>query len=150
MEPIKWRTVARLFLIAGVRLGEVLGLKWENAGFEGSRIRICNSVFYRADRGIYEDTPKASASDQYVSLPEETMRLLRQYEAWQKEERLRLGDYFDFQGLAAAQDNGKPMHPDRVTSWLARFSRCHDLPHVNPHAFRHPNVKPKTKTFSSF
>ena len=29
------------------------------------------------------------------------------------------------------------MHPDSVTTWLARFSKRHGLPHINPHAFRH-------------
>lgn len=29
------------------------------------------------------------------------------------------------------------MHPDIVTTWLDRFSKRHDLPHINPHAFRH-------------
>lgn len=137
LEPIKWRTITHLFLITGARRGEVLGLKWENVDFDGSRIRICNSVLYRADRGIYEDTPKTSSSGRYVSLPAETMQLLRQYRAWQNEERLKLGEYFDFQGFVFSQDNGKPMHPDSVTSWLAKFSKRHDLPHINPHAFRH-------------
>ena len=29
------------------------------------------------------------------------------------------------------------MHPDSITDWLSKFSRRHDLPHINPHAFRH-------------
>lgn len=29
------------------------------------------------------------------------------------------------------------MHPDSVTDWLGKFSQRHNLPHINPHAFRH-------------
>ena len=29
------------------------------------------------------------------------------------------------------------MHPDSVTDWLKKFSKLYDLPHINPHAFRH-------------
>ncbi len=29
------------------------------------------------------------------------------------------------------------MHPDSVTDWLKKFSKRHNLPHINPHAFRH-------------
>lgn len=29
------------------------------------------------------------------------------------------------------------MNPDSVTRWLDAFSRRHNLPHINPHAFRH-------------
>ena len=85
----------------------------------------------------YESTPKTATSDRWVSLPTETMQLLRQYRAWQNAERLRLGEYYHDQGFLFAQEDGKPMHPDSITSWLAKFSKRHGLPHINPHAFRH-------------
>lgn len=94
-------------------------------------------MLYSADIGIYEDTPKTATSNRFVSLPAETMKLLKQYRAWQSLERLRLRGYYNYQGFVFAQDNGGPMHPDSVTRWLARFSKRHGLPHINPHAFRH-------------
>lgn len=39
--------------------------------------------------------------------------------------------------IVFCRDDGGPMHPDSVTSWLSGFSKRHGLPHVNPHAFRH-------------
>lgn len=136
-EPIKWKTLVHLLLITGARRGEVLGLKWDKVDFDGNKIHICNNVLYSADRGIYEDTPKTATSDRYISLPAETMQLLRQYKAWQSGERLLVGEYYQDQGFVFTQDNGKPMHPDSVTDWLSKFSKRHDLPHINPHAFRH-------------
>lgn len=136
-EPMKWKTLVHLLLITGARCGEVLGLKWAKVDFEGNRIFICNNILYRADVGIYESSPKTERSRRYVALPTETMQLLRRYRAWQAEERLRLGEYYQNQGFVFAQDNGNPMHPDSVTNWLKKFSRRHDLPHINPHAFRH-------------
>lgn len=65
------------------------------------------------------------------------MKLLRQYRAWQNEERLRLGDYYQYRGFVFTQDSGNPMHPDSVTDWMKKFSKRHGLPHINPHAFRH-------------
>lgn len=76
-EPIKWKTLVHLLLITGARRGEVLGLKWDKVDFEGTRIHICNNVLYAPDRGIYEDTPKTATSERYISLPAETMQLLR-------------------------------------------------------------------------
>ena len=135
-EPIKWRTITHLFLITGARRGEILGLKWDRVDFEGNRIHICNNVLYSADRGIYESTPKTDTSNRFITLPLETMKLLRKYRAWQNEERLRLGEYCQPQGFVFSQDNGRPMHPDSVTDWLKKFSKRHGLPHVNPHAFQ--------------
>lgn len=136
-EPLKWKAIVHLFLITGARRGEILGLKWDKVDFEGNRVYICNNVLYAPDRGIYEDTPKTATSTRYISLPVETMKLLRQYRAWQGEERLRLGEYYQDQGFVFSQDNGCPMHPDSVTDWMAKFSKRHNLPHINPHAFRH-------------
>lgn len=136
-EPMKWKMLVHLLLITGARRGEVLGLKWDKVDFEGNRIYICNSILYAPDVGIYESTPKTERSRRYVALPPETMQLLRRYRAWQAGERLRLGEYYQNQDFLFTQDNGKPMHPDSVTEWLKRFSKRHDLPHINPHAFRH-------------
>lgn len=136
-ETIKWRTLVHLLLITGARRGEVLGLKWDKVDFDGGRVYICNNILYAPDVGIYEDTPKTERSKRFISLPAETMQLLRQYRAWQNEERLRLSEYFQNQDFVFSQDNGRPMHPDSVTDWLKKFSKRHDLPHINPHAFRH-------------
>lgn len=136
-EPIKWKTLTHMLLITGARRGEILGLKWENVDFKGLRIYICNNILYTAERGIYEETPKTERSKRYVSLPTETMQLLKKYQLWQYEERLRMGEYFQYRGFVFSQDNGGPMHPDSVTDWLSKFSTRHNLPHVNPHAFRH-------------
>lgn len=137
LEPIKWKTITHLFLITGARRGEILGLKWSAVDFDSNKLHICNNILYTPDRGIYEDSPKTATSNRYVSVPEETMQLLKQYRAWQNAERLRLGECFQNQDYVFSQDNGKPMHPDSVTDWLSKFSKRHDLPHINPHAFRH-------------
>ena len=137
LEPMKWKMLVHLLLITGARRGEVLGLKWDKVDFEGNRIYICNSILYSPDIGIYESTPKTERSRRYITLPAETMQLLRQYRNWQASERLRLGEYYVNQNFVFSQDNGNPMHPDSVTDYLKKFSKRHDLPHINPHAFRH-------------
>ena len=136
-EPIKWKTFTHLLLITGARRGEILGLKWEWVDFTNNRIRLCNSIAYRSDVGVYEETPKTETSIRYVALPAETMQLLRHYRAWQASERLRLGEYYQDQGFVFTRDDGRPMHPDSANTWLDKFSKRHNLPHINPHAFRH-------------
>ena len=136
-EPLKWKMLTHLFLITGARRGELLGLKWDKVDFAGNKVYISNNILYTPDRGIYEDTPKTDTSKRYVTLPTETMQLLKQYKTWQAEERLRLGEYYQDHGFIFSQDNGGPMHPDSVTDWMNKFSKRHGLPHINPHAFRH-------------
>ena len=136
-EPLKWKALIHLLLITGARRGEILGLKWDKVDFANNQLYICNSVLYTSDKGIYEDTPKTERSKRFISLPAETIALLKQYRAWQAQEQLRLGVYFDNQHFVFTQSNGKPLHPDSVTDYLKKFSKRYSLPHINPHAFRH-------------
>ena len=136
-EPIKWRTATHLLLITGCRRGEIMGLKWAKVDFENNRIHIDNNLQYTAARGLYEETPKTAASVRNIKLPAETMQLLWQYRSWQARQRLASGDRWTYTDYVFTQENGKPMHPDSLTDWLGKFSKRHDLPHINPHAFRH-------------
>lgn len=136
-EPIKWRTATHLLLITGCRRGEIMGLKWAKVDFDNNRIHIDNNLQYTATRGLYEETPKTAASVRNIKLPAETMQLLWQYRSWQARQRLASGDRWTYTDYVFTQENGKPMHPDSLTDWLGKFSKRHDLPHINPHAFRH-------------
>ena len=136
-EPIKWQALIHLLLITGARRGEILGLKWDKVDFKNKKIHICNSILYTPDRGTYEDTPKTEKSKRFVSVPSETIDLLKVYKSWQNSEKRRLGSYYHSYGFLFTQDNGEPMHPDSVTDYLDKFSDRYGLPHVNPKAFRH-------------
>lgn len=136
-EPLKWKTLVHMLLVTGARRGEILGLKWDKVDFENNQVYICNNLLYTSDRGVYEDTPKTKKSIRYIALPAETMRLLQEYRFSQLEQRLSMGDRWTDRNFVFTQENGNPMHPDSVTDWLTKFSKRHDLPHINPHAFRH-------------
>lgn len=136
-EPLKWQALILLMLVSGCRRGEVLGLKWHDVDMTNSRIYICRSISYTPDKGVYESTPKTASSKRYISLPVEATSLLRKYKAWQSSEIIRLGEYYQRNDYVFSQDNGSPLHPDSVTTWLYRFSKRNGLPHISPHALRH-------------
>lgn len=136
-EPLKWKVLVHLLLVTGVRRGELLGLKWDKVYFESNKIYICNSILYSPDVGIYEDTPKTEKSKRFITLPKETMNLLQEYKYHQRQLQLENGTYFQNKNFVFTQDNGNPLHPDSVTDYLSKLSKKHNLPHINPHAFRH-------------
>ena len=137
-EPLKWKTITHLLLITGARRGEILGLKWTAVDFARNRLHICNSVLYSADIGVYQDTPKTGTSDRWITVPAATMKLLREWKAYQKDDAEKKGDFYSNKdGLLFTQEDGSPMHPDSVTTWLDRFARKNGLPHIYPHKFRH-------------
>ena len=136
-EPIDKRVFIHLLLVTGARRGELLGIKWENVDFNNSRIYICNNILYSTVLGVYESTPKTANSRRYISLPGETMQLLKEYKEWQDERIEYFMGYYQNKGYVFARDNGEPVHPDSITNYLTKFSEKYDLPHINAHAFRH-------------
>ncbi len=136
-EPIKWRTITHLLMITGCRRGEIMGLKWDRVDFTNSQIKIDSNLLYSSKKGIYEDSPKTKGSERYIKLPGETMKLLKEYRQWFLELKLKNGDRWQNTGFCFVRDDGTPMFPDAITAWLRKFSMKHDLPHLNPHAFRH-------------
>ncbi len=125
-------------MITGCCRREVLGLRWEDMDFMGCRLHICNSVLHSSDIGVYQSTPKTKTSVRWVAVPPETIKLLREWKNYQAKEATHLGDYYrNNDDLLFTQDDGSPMHPDSVTTYLDRFSKKYGLSHINPHKFRH-------------
>lgn len=135
-EPLKWRLITHLLIVTGCRRGEIMGLKWEKVDFDTNQIRIDSALKYLPDVGIYEGDTK-TGNTRTLYLPEETMQLLRQHKRECLELRLKNGDRWKDTGYVFVRDDGSPMNPDSIGSWLSKFSERHGLPHINPHAFRH-------------
>ena len=135
-EPLKWQLITHLMIVTGCRRGEIMGLQWEKVDFENSRVKIDKALVSSKSKGIYLGNTKTS-DIRYLNLPAETMNLLRRH----KREQLRLqianGDRWQHTGFVFTTDDGSHMNPDSITGWLHDFSRRHNLPHINPHAFRH-------------
>ena len=135
-EPLKWQLITHLMIVTGCRRGEIMGLQWEKVDFENSRVKIDKALVNSKSKGTYLGNTKTS-DIRYLKLPKETMDLLRLH----KREQLRLqianGDRWQHTGFVFTTDDGDHMNPDSITGWLYDFSRRHNLPHINPHAFRH-------------
>lgn len=135
-EPLKWKTITHLLLITGCRRGEIMGLKWEKVYFKKSQIKIDTALLYSANKGVYESSTKTD-NIRFIKLPIETMQLLAQYRKETLELQLKNGSNWHNSGYVFVRNNGERMHPDTITGWLSRFSKRNNLPHINPHAFRH-------------
>lgn len=135
-EPLKWQLITHLMIVTGCRRGEIMGLKWEKVDFENNRVKIDRALLSSKSKGVYEGATKTS-DIRILNLPQETMDLLRQHKREQLRLQLLNGDRWVHTGYVFTTDNGDHMNPDSITGWLHDFSRRHNLPHINPHAFRH-------------
>lgn len=123
-EDIKHKTLIYLFAYSGCRRGEIAGLRWEDVDFNNKTIHICNNVLYTPEDGVYEDTPKTKNSNRIIVVPDILIELLRELRKEVPEAKYILS-------------NGKPIHPDSINTYLTRFSKKYELPHISSHAFRH-------------
>ena len=135
-EPLKWQLITHMLLVTGCHRGEIMGLKWDKVDFKTNRVKIDRELIISKSKGVHESTTKAN-DIRYLTLPTETMVLLRKHKREQLRLQLANGDRWIDSGYVFTQDKGDHMNPDSVTGWLYGFSRRHGLPHINPHAFRH-------------
>lgn len=114
-----------------------MGLKWSKIDFKNCQIKIDTNLLYSSKKGIYESSTKTLSSNRFIKLPCETINLLKEHKIWYNSFRVNNGDRWKDTDFLFVKDNGLPMHPDSLTGWLKKFSKKYNLPHINPHAFRH-------------
>ena len=81
------------------------------------------------------------------------MELLKKRKVRQAEWRLKAGSSWEgcpLGDLVFTDELGRHLVPDTVYDNLKRVVRSIGLPETRLHDLRHPNVKPRTQTFSTF
>lgn len=144
--PLDFRCILLLFITTGMRRGECMGLQWGDIDEATSTIRIERNVSYTPESGVIVSTPKTVNSIRTIPIMSGTLRLLQQYKQETQKQNpgtiLKSAFLFPKGGdVFAARD------PNSITRRVKRFMKNNGLPDLSPHDLRHPNVKPKTKSF---
>lgn len=135
-EPIPFRALVYVFALTGARRGEVCGLKWSNLDWEKKQIKIDSSVMYLPETGKI-DGPTKTRNTRVVPLPDEIIPILKKLRLWQMEQRLMWGDQWEDSDYIFTREKGGIRNPNQIAGQFNRFAARHNLPHINPHAFRH-------------
>ena len=139
-ENIQYRTVVYLLLYTGFRRGELCGLEWADVDFETHVITVRRSSLYLPEKGIFEDETKNTASNRSIKALSIVFDILREFRVWQNEQRLKAGDRWINSGKIFTTWQGKPIHPDSITSWFHDFIQRSGLPPIHVHSLRHTNA----------
>ena len=78
-EQIKYKTAIILTVFTGVRLGELMGLEWNDIDFRNGIVSINRSSQYLADTGVFTKVPKTKSSIREVAIPDFVISLLEEY-----------------------------------------------------------------------
>ncbi len=132
-EPQFWRAFTYLLIGSGMRRGEAVALKWSDIDFKTGRVYIHKNINRNRKGDLIEGSTK-TGKGRTISLPDE---VIKELQAWRRVQSdllgvLNVGGY-----VFAIDEPQKPIYPASVTHYYARFSEKYNLPHINPHAFRH-------------
>ena len=136
-ESIKWKTIVNLLVVTGCRRGEIAGLEWKDIDFTHNKIRVDSQLLYSSGTGIFENETK-TRDLRFIKLPKETMDLLRDYRQYWVELKFKNQDNWKGDDHVFVQEDGSVIFPDSMTHYLNKLGKKYpQLPHLNPHAFRH-------------
>lgn len=139
-EPVMFRTMIKLFVYSGFRRGELCGLEWKDIDWGSHMISVRRSSQYVPGKGIFTKETKTDSSDRTIKLPAQAFELLKEYKAYQLEQRLKVGDRWENTDRIFTQFDGKPIHPDSVTQQFHDMVAKTDLPEISIHSLRHTNI----------
>lgn len=129
-----------LLLNTGLRLGEALGLRWQDVTLGGGSgtLRIEHALSGH-DTGAYAlQAPKTPKSRREVALVEPLVGALRARGTAQKRERLRAGAAWaePIPGLIFTSQHGQPYGRSAIGRALRRLCQQAGVPDVSPHDLR--------------
>ena len=132
--------VVALALATGARRGEILGLQWGDVDLDGGTLAIERSV-EETRAGLRVKSPKTRRGRRNVSLPAETVAMLRAHRVKSLEIRLALGmGNITAETLVFSTPDGGLLSPDNLSRDWRRLCRARKLPLVRLHDLRHTHA----------
>ncbi len=130
----------RLALDTGMRLSEVLGLRWSDIDDERRCLMVRQAALELSSKGtgVTFKEPKSASGTRAIDLDDRTLSFLRAHRKTQNETRLLVGQAWAKNDLVICNEVGEPVRPSTVSRHFGRASkrsglgcRFHDLRHTN-------------------
>src|SRR5262249_9343453 len=123
-------------LSLGLRMGEALGLRWQDVDFERRTLTV-KRILERIGRGegstLQLVEPKTTRSRRTVNLPDTAIRALKAHKVRQLEERLAGGSRWQDRGLIFPSRIGTPFQPHGLHDDFKRILAKAELPDMRFH-----------------
>lgn len=140
LEAAKGNRLEALLTLAittGMRLGEILALRWINIEFEKKTLQVLHTVDFISGFGHVEGTPKTESSRRSITLPHVTIESLKQHRTYQLEARLKAGTKWKEQGLVFPHRYGGYFSRYILYTIFKKLLKEAGLPHMRFHDLRH-------------
>lgn len=141
-KTFETRTLAALFELAvatGMRRGELCALPWANVDLDRGALYVTTAAV-RAGRQVIQGGPKTDKGHRRVPLAAQDVARLKAHRAALARQRLEYGPGWTETDLVFTRLDGKPWHPDAITSAFERTAFAAHLPPVGFHSLRHAHI----------
>lgn len=117
----------------GMRLGEVIALKWKDIDIDKGLLTVRKSK----DIDNTLKNPKNKASRRLIHLMPEVLDMLKKHKNQQKKNRMQYGSEYKVSDFICTLDNGKPLTANYVSVMFKRKIEQYNFTHIRFHDLRH-------------
>ena len=128
----------RLSAMAGMRRGEVLGLRWRDLDLDRARLSV-RQAFVAVGYEVVQSSPKNHHA-RVIDLDAETVAKLKAHRRRQELERDEWGADYQEHDLVVAKENGGPIHPHAFSQAFERLVAKAGLRAIRLHDLRHTHA----------
>jgi integrase len=129
----------RVALSLGLRIGEVLGLRWEDVDLDAGTLRVVQAV-QRVGGKLVISPPKTQRSRRVLPLPGALAHALADRRDRQWADRKRAGERWREWGLVFTTRAGTPLEPRNTVRTFKALLKQAGLPDIRFHDLRHSCV----------
>jgi integrase len=141
LRPHRLFVPAMISLFTGMRIGEVLALRWGRVDLDRKVIEVREALEETKTHGIRFKAPKTKAGRRDITLPDQLVDTLREFRKDQLELRIKLGSGKLAPGmLLFAGVDGAPPSQKRISKAWSDFADQIDMPDVGFHNLRHTHA----------
>lgn len=147
VKNTKYYLLYSIALVSGLRLGEIIALRWENIDLEKKQIYVrLNAVIVskemQIEKGVLHSeiilqSPKTAKSKRTLYIDDRLASMLKNLRNEQLYKNETLGDVFVNSGFVFTNDYGKTMHPRSIQDHFKRSIKKANLPDLHFHCLRH-------------
>ncbi len=136
VEGDRLEALYRVAVSLGLRMGEALGLRWEDVDLDAGELRV-ERALQRVGGQLTLKEPKTEKSRRTLTLPPALARSLRAHRVRQLEERMAAGPRWEERGLVFTTAKGTPLEPSNVLKRFKAHLAAAGLPPQRFHDLRH-------------